>query len=135
MYSNRFISATEKLVNAFLMDKLEHGNYCGCAVGSLCDGDGSWNYLRYAGSTTGLPAIAKSGYSPMEIFEIEKNFEGRKRSAYDTHHWEGSSLNSIDDRDGFKGLCNVFDYLISLEDYEGCGEQIKLTELLQQQFS
>ena len=129
MALKRFYSAVDKLMNAFLIGKVTHGDMCSCAVGTLCGGDDSWHHLRFCGSKIGIDKTDKTGYSPVEIFEIEKYFECRDISAYQNGGWGEALLNNENDVDGFKGLCNVFDYLTSIEDWSDEEQQVNLVEM------
>lgn len=125
----RFYDACGKLVNSFIMDKISHGNSCECAVGTLCNANPAWKYLSYKGSIIGINQIEPTGYSAIEIFEIEKHFEERITSAYHQGHWGQALLDKNNDADCFKGLCNVFDYLVSIEDFSDEESKVNLIEM------
>lgn len=122
MATQRFYNATDKLVNAFIMGTIIHGSGCSCAVGTLCNGESLW--FSYWRTSTPLlrekstEIIATTNYTPIEIFEIERLFEGREKSLIDGEgKHSGCNYGYSNDRDGFKGLCNVFDYMVSIEDW------------------
>jgi len=112
----RFYNATEKLINAFLMGTITHGAPCSCAVGTMCGNSYEWMDARFVQDNyiKAMGIISKIKYSAVEIFEIEKNFEWRDKSALNSG-WGSHALNNHNDPDGFIGLCRVFDYLASIE--------------------
>lgn len=146
--TERYQKATDKLVNAFILEKIHHGNSCSCAVGNLCEG--SYQWVHYAGAFLTIynnslldsshfieeskKRAAKcfiekaTGYSPVEIFRVEALFEGRRTSILEKER-SFASLNYNNDPDGFKGLCKVFDYLHTLEDWTEEEEKVNLIEL------
>lgn len=127
MPQKRFFKATDKLINAFITGNLEHGLSCSCAVGSLCDNRKEWYYYKYAIdhriSTKNIAhTIAISGYSAEELWQIEKFFEGRSSSTLNYRlknslKEDPGRFDYKTDPDGFKGLCEVFDYMVSIEDF------------------
>lgn len=130
----RFTNAVDKLMSAFIMGTLKHGGACSCAVGNLCDGDRIWR--DFYNHESGKRKIAKTGYSLMEIYEIEKSFEVRSCNLLDADKdifikktFIMPFLNSLNDFDGFKGLCNVFDYMTSIEDWSEQEGRVNLIEL------
>lgn len=125
MNKQRFYSATDKLVNAFIMGKVNHADICSCAVGTLCNGMGTW-------WSENIDFIANQnlGYGITEIFEVERNFEGRELSVFGQRYIPKATINRYSDPDGFIGLCNVFDYLVSIEDWSEEESQINLVAML-----
>jgi hypothetical protein len=114
MASQRFESAVNKLVNAYIKGTLEPGSCAKCAVGNICGeeytsmwysallcvrediliGDFERNIIDGVKNST--------GYSIHEIDEIEKAFE-KNTGVEDT------------EENQYKGLCAVFDKLCELE--------------------
>lgn len=138
MALQRFYNATDKLVNAFIMGAIRHGSCASCAVGNLCNGNGDWilytekmNYGRYFESAT--KAINETGYSPIEIHKVEQAFEDREYSFIDEPDEDKNECryNRINDADAFKGLCNVFDYMVSIEDWSEEEKGANIFELLE----
>lgn len=133
MALDRFYNATEKLVSAFIMGTIKHGKECSCAIGSLCGTD-SWTDFHMDRNFFKTKLLFKSvGYSSKEIYFIEQSFEERDNSIL---QWKLNTTISIDmrlnndnDPDGFKGLCNVFDYMVSIEDWSSDEKQVNLIEM------
>lgn len=153
MAKERFYEATDKLINAFIKGKIKHTSCCSCAVGTLCDNKGDWSFTETMCTENGvynkevkLKSIifikTNTKYSVKEIFEIERNFEGRAKPLIGRIGRELEikescnpylrTLNKETDPDGFKGLCNVFDYLISLEDWSEDENKVNLIEMCEQ---
>lgn len=136
MALQRFYSATDKLVNAFIMGKISHGRACECAVGNLCNGNSRWLYYTEKKSDffkDAKKAIDKTGYSPVEIHNIEKEFEARFYSFIEEPDEDKNNglYNSNNDPDGFKGLCNVFDYMVTIEDWSEEEKGANIFQLLE----
>lgn len=118
-HSERFTNAVTKLYNAFHKGELNAWDCQKCCVGSMCDGNPSWSYLRIDGFNTGaanyittspyfeeaLECAENTGYTGIQIVEIENIF---------LDSFEG--LTKFKDKDyQFKGLCAVIEYLCELE--------------------
>lgn len=134
MAQKRFHSAVEKLMNAFIMGKIKHGSCCNCAVGNLCDNDNGWIGTITSNSSfggSGVLTINRTGYSIREIAFIEMNFEGRPGTMDAFPLDRDNKLDAINDPDGFKGLCAVFDYLVSIEDFQEEEKGTDIFELLE----
>lgn len=141
MATQRFYSAVDKLMNAFIMGALKHDYSCSCAAGSLCNGNQNWAdyHLSMLYCNTSVTNIARAtalihntGYNPREIYRIEAEFEGRDISLIENGtaaQKDKSSINDYNDKDGFKGLCKVFDYLTSIEDWSEEESKINLVEM------
>lgn len=128
MPQQRFYNAADKLMNAFLMDKLKHSDACACAVGTLCGGDEKWATFE---SITGWDHRIRyaDGYSRKETFIIEKIFEGRSETLITEWMSNPASLNMDNDTDGFIGLSRVFDYLVSIEDWSEEENKVNLIQM------
>lgn len=137
MALQRFYNATDKLVNAFIMGTIKHMEPCACAVGTLCGGS---DWTDYHMSNYGIfdkdaaiKQIQTTGYLPREIYKVEAAFEGRDTSMLNLSNGNGcNTLGKCNDPDGFKGLCNVFDYLVTLEDWKEEEKGANIFELLEQ---
>ena len=131
---DRFDRSTDALVRAFLRGELRHGRPCACAVGTLVadannftHDDRSWRdnagdlhaalwwsvVLHSRGSTftpdfQGIEQLRRVPYSIEEISRVESAFEGR--------HLE--VLHEFDDPDSFKGLSDVLDLLMEMDEIE-----------------
>lgn len=115
--TKRFESAVTKLYKAFHDGNLSAFNCAKCAVGSMCNGEWEWANVREI--TTGcnlihtpnnneynlaISIISKTGYSPLEIIQIEEVF---------LKHFDHG--NGFDKESQFKGLCAVIEYLCELD--------------------
>lgn len=127
-----FNQTVNVLVQAYLNDTLEHGNYCACAVGNLiADAVGAqivlkreacscskygWDHPDYSGAEwfgrtpTGKIQIKATGYSFDEIWRIEKAFESARR--YPNY------VGCTDDDIMFNGLMNVIDTLADIHNVD-----------------
>lgn len=113
------------------MGKISHYNCARCAVGTLVGTDDWISVHGGMGELSKGEAVklilTKTKYSIIEIYNVEKEFEGRERSLLMGNG--GKSMDITTDRDGFKGLCNVFDYLVSIEDWKEEESKINLVEM------
>jgi hypothetical protein len=132
------------LVQAYFNDTLEHGNYCGCAVGNMIaancginltrrrefaevqwNGDGSggkhwFELVKYGGgheidTELAMSQINKTGYTLSEVLKIEEAFESAGFAFYD------------DDEDTlmFNGLMAVIEVLDQI--HQNTDEQLTKT--------
>lgn len=131
--TERFDNAVKKLYNAFHENRLEGNNCQACAVGNLCDNDGSWYPFVSSArpSTEGsyfddtqLPLISnvpendvmiKTGYSGNQLAKIESLF---------VKH----SYSDKDKESQFLGLCAVVEYLCELDNIPNVMDYTKLFE-------
>jgi hypothetical protein len=108
------------LVKAYLNETLVHQDSCGCAVGNLVyqhrdksnfgvikkgfDVHAPWFKVakRFNKDFEGLQQIKSTGYTISEINNIEISFE--------------RGGNVVNDKDGFKGLMSVVDYLAEIHE-------------------
>jgi hypothetical protein len=132
----RFYDATDKLIGAFIMGTIFHDGCRVCAVGTLCDGSSLWTrYHDYSlddkiAKDIAEQKIRQTGYSPIEIYLIEQCFEERNMTLLEAMNRDTElNLDDRNDPDGFKGLCNVFDYLHSIESWTEEESQINLVEM------
>jgi hypothetical protein len=121
----RFTDAVSKLYSAFHEGTLDSFNCKQCAVGSICDGNSEWADIRSCASGSFedpkrkevIEIIDKTGYSPIEIYNIEKIFI--TNAPYKLRH----------DKDAqFKGLCAVIEYLCELDNIPNILEYTSLFE-------
>lgn len=71
-----FEQSIGRLADAYFDDRLEAGDPCGCAVGSICTSNYWYNKLRaYRRSNSYDGQITRLGYTNEEIDRIERAFE------------------------------------------------------------
>jgi hypothetical protein len=130
--TKRFSTAVDKLIRAFFDGNLKKGECDKCAVGSICDGSKKWSLLFETNPDTleqdrfglnqymydldayeePLEVIAKTGYSPEELAEVEYAFEANS--------WHVGDVTSKDDaiQSQFDGLCAVIDKLCEFDEIQ-----------------
>jgi len=128
----RLDNAIEKLYTAFHKGELNAMDCSACAAGNVC-GDSGWQWVRRGlgkvesqqslmhfrnqGESDvdyGISLIKKSGYSNLEIVNIEKNFLfGMGYSSFSNDYKDLTA----DERHekNFQGLCAVIEYLCDLD--------------------
>jgi len=107
---NRLTTATDRLISTWIQGRLYHGGVRETAMCAICAiSNNEQTGIHWINGYTEAKWGEKSrqtGYSINEIWQIEYKFEQYDQKLLDNG------------RDPFEGLCHVFDYLISLEDYE-----------------
>ena len=118
-------NAITNLYTAFHNDELDSYNCSHCAVGSMCDNDNDWAEIRdhaFAAmnlnvSVKAIKTIEKTGYTPFEIYEIEKIFI--TEVPFELRQNKEAQ---------FKGLCAVIEYLCELDGVDNVMEIQSLFE-------
>lgn len=152
MKHERFYTATDRLMHAFMTETLLHGSCSKCAIGSIC-GTIDWTAYHTFFRTgniqfaTGRRAIKATGYKPVEIYQIEAAYEDRQYTlltkkgnveeivfTYD-QNGQLASLRDMrmrnEDPDSFLGLCRAFDVMVDLEDWTEEENKVDLIGMLQ----
>jgi len=116
----RFTDAVGKLYNAFHKGELDAMDCKYCAVGNICNNNKSWDNLGIFASNTfyndgsldwytedsqnyALKVIKKTGYSPLELQQVELLFI------------KNCGFKKGTKNEQFKGLCAVVQYLCELD--------------------
>jgi hypothetical protein len=133
---SRLERSFKKLFTPFIKGTLKHSGSCNCAAGHLTDNSKAWFHLALSKSDPfkkelALESIRKSEYSPVELFEIEKAFEGRKVSVFQSLDIKVAGQNQTlfhgNDPEGWQGLQNVFETLYQLDksEHESVGSVVQ----------
>ena len=130
--TKRFSVAVDKLIRAFFNEDLKKGECDKCAVGNICDGSKKWSILFETNPDTleqdrfglnqymfdsdafeePLQVIAKTGYSPEQMAEVEYAFEANT--------WYEENVKTREDKiqSQFEGLCAVIDKLCEFDEIQ-----------------
>jgi len=105
----QFDNSIKVLVKAYLEGTLTHGDPCACAVGNLIGGRAWYDIISYI----------KSGFDPLEVHNYdmaiaEVNSTGYKLEKVVLIEKAFECANHDLDKDGYKGLCAVFDVLVKI---------------------
>ncbi len=131
--TKRFDNAVTKLYNAFHNGELIMTDCSKCAVGNICDGNYLWTGARNLMTKMpivmpykrGLEVVIKTGYSVLEIIEIECLF----MSGYRSHQFLNKAVSYYREgnkEDQFKGLEAVIKYLCELDGIDNVMDYTKV---------
>jgi len=122
--TKRFDAAVPKLYKAFHAGELNMCDPCACAVGNICNNNFAWigsrnlfgktPHIDHSRSAEALKVVYKTGYSVLEIIEIECLFMSGV-SVMQYHKTGGVGYDENSKEDVFKGMCKVIEYLCELD--------------------
>lgn len=129
----RLENAITKLYTAFHEGKLNAMDGCCCAVGNLCNNEDYWVPIKYLSESGKEKAKIQSGYSHIELRQIESlfmfgykvNYKGTVLGRAEWADWRGTKLEK---ESQFKGLCAVVEYLCELDNIPNVMDYTKLFE-------
>ncbi|SEQ07043.1 hypothetical protein SAMN05421824_1079 [Hyunsoonleella jejuensis] len=134
----RMESAIKKLYIAFHKNTL-NPEYClQCAVGNILDNTDSWRHLSDYHGALELNYVGKvhqtfgrkfSGYSPLELLQIEATFLKACGFQLPLHHKNDKPKNPTDKDILFNGLCEVVRFLCELDNVKNVMDYTKLFEV------
>lgn len=129
--TERFERAVSKLYNAFHENRLNAMDCKACAVGNICDNSDEWAHygIFYVNGWGEIEShkncevlrkstktIQKTGYSPLELQQVEKIFLNSLREDLEVKQQQ------------YNGLCAVVEYLAQLDNIPNPMDYSKLFE-------
>jgi len=134
----RLESAIKKLYLAFHNNTLNPECCLQCAVGNILDNTDSWRHLsdyhgalelNYVGKVHQTLGRKFSGYSPLELLQIEATFLKACGFQLPLHHKNDKPKNPTDKDILFNGLCEVVRFLCELDNVKNVMDYTKLFEV------